>query len=242
MAKRLFDILFALLALLIAAPVVLIASLLIWLGDGRRPLYRGIRVGRGGRDFRMLKLRTMVAGGERLGGASSAATDWRLTPLGAQLRRWKLDELPQFWNVLIGEMSIVGPRPNVRTNGVDGYTVEEQRLLGVRPGITDLASIVFADEGEILSGAADPDALYDAVIRPWKNRLGLLYVEHRGLALDVCLIAITALALVSRRAALQQVNAILASLNADPELRQICERSAPLRAGEPPGANPATPS
>ena len=242
MTKRLFDIAVALLALLIAAPVVMIASLLIWLGDGRGPLYGGIRVGCGGRDFRMLKLRTMVAGAERLGGTSTAATDWRLTPLGAQLRRWKLDELPQFWNVLIGEMSIVGPRPNVRTNGVDRYTAEEQRLLSVRPGITDLASIVFADEGEILSGAADPDVLYDAVIRPWKNRLGLIYVQHRSLALDIRLVALTALALVSRRATLRQVNAILASLDADPELREICERSAPLPAGEPPGANPATPS
>ena len=242
MAKRLFDFVFALLALLIAAPVVMIASLLIWLGDGRGPIYRGVRVGRGGRDFRMLKLRTMVAGGERLGGTSTATTDWRLTPLGTQLRRWKLDELPQFWNVLIGEMSIVGPRPNVRVNGVDWYTIEEQRLLSVRPGITDLASIVFADEGEILSGAADPDALYEAVIRPWKNRLGLLYVRHRALALDVRLMAVTALALISRRAALRQVNAILARLGADPELREICERRAPLPAGEPPGANPATPS
>jgi lipopolysaccharide/colanic/teichoic acid biosynthesis glycosyltransferase len=241
MAKRSLDLVIALLATVLAAPLLALASLLIWLEDGHGPLYRGVRVGRGGRDFRMVKLRTMIAGGERLGGTSTAATDPRLTSLGAALRRWKIDELPQFWNVLAGDMSIVGPRPNTRTGGVDAYTAEESRLLTVRPGITDLASIVFADEGDILSGAADPDALYDAVIRPWKNRLGLLYVEHRSVALDLRLIALTALALVSRRFALRQVNAILARWNADPALRQTCARQGPLPAGTPPGRVAITP-
>jgi lipopolysaccharide/colanic/teichoic acid biosynthesis glycosyltransferase len=236
MAKRCLDIAVALLALLIAAPILVIASLLIWLEDGQGPLYFGIRVGRGGRDFRMIKLRTMVAGGERLGGTSTPATDWRLTPLGVALRRWKLDELPQFWNVLAGDMSVVGPRPNVRAGGVDRYTLKERWLLSVRPGITDIASIVFADEGEILRGASDPDALYDAIIRPWKNRLGLLYVKRRSLGLDIRLIAITALALVSRPAALRQVNAVLVRLSLDPELLEISARRGPLPAGAPPGA------
>ncbi len=234
MAKRCVDLVDALTAILLAAPLLAVAALLIWLADGHSPLYRGTRVGRGGRDFRMVKLRTMVAGGERLGGTSTAVTDWRLTSLGAVLRRWKIDELPQFWNVLVGDMSIVGPRPNTRTGGVDRYTAEEKRLLSIRPGITDLASIVFADEGEILSGASDPDALYDAVIRPWKNRLGLLYVQRRCLTLDLRLIAVTALALVSRRAALRRVNAILARVSADSELREICARQAPLPCGAPP--------
>jgi lipopolysaccharide/colanic/teichoic acid biosynthesis glycosyltransferase len=234
-AKRSLDIFVALLALVLATPLLAVASLLIWLEDGHAPFYRGTRVGRGGRDFRMVKLRTMVAGGERLGGTSTAATDWRLTSLGAALRRWKIDELPQFWNVLTGDMSIVGPRPNTRAGGVDRYTAEELRLLSVRPGITDLASIVFADEGQILSGAADPDALYDAVIRPWKNRLGLLYVERRRFALDVRLIGATAVALVSRQSALRQVNAILERWNADAGLRAICARRGPLPAGTPPG-------
>ena len=235
MAKRCLDIVVALLAILLATPVLLLASLLIWLEDGHGPLYRGVRVGRGGRDFRMVKLRTMVAGGERLGGTSTAATDWRLTSLGALLRRWKIDELPQFWNVLVGDMSVVGPRPNIRVGGVDHYTPEERKLLALRPGITDLASIVFADEGEILSGADDPDALYDAVIRPWKNRLGLLYVERRSMAIDLRLIAATAIALVSRGVALREVHAILEGWDADPALRAICEREGPLPAGLPPG-------
>lgn len=235
MAKRCLDIVVALLAILLATPVLLLASLLIWLEDGHGPLYRGVRVGRGGRDFRMVKLRTMVAGGERLGGTSTAATDWRLTLLGALLRRWKIDELPQFWNVLVGDMSVVGPRPNIRVGGVDHYTPEERKLLALRPGITDLASIVFADEGEILSGADDPDALYDAVIRPWKNRLGLLYVERRSMAIDLRLIAATAIALVSRGVALREVHAILEGWHADRALRAICEREGPLPAGLPPG-------
>jgi lipopolysaccharide/colanic/teichoic acid biosynthesis glycosyltransferase len=235
MSKRAFDILFSLAALMLVAPILAVACLLVWAQDGHSPLYRGVRVGRGGRDFRMIKLRTMVADGERLGGTSTSALDRRLTPLGAALRRYKLDELPQFWNVLLGEMSVVGPRPNTRRGGVDRYTAEELRLLAVRPGITDLASIVFADEGEILSGARDPDALYDSVIRPWKNRLGLLYVERLNLGLDLQLIGLTVVALVSRRDALRGVGAILDRWGADPQLQRICARQAPLPAGAPPG-------
>jgi lipopolysaccharide/colanic/teichoic acid biosynthesis glycosyltransferase len=235
MCKRFLDVAVALLALVLAAPVLVLAALLIWLEDGHGPVYRGTRVGRGGCDFRMFKLRTMVAGGDRLGGTSTAATDARLTARGALFRRWKIDELPQFLNVLVGDMSVVGPRPNIRAGGVDHYTAEEHKLLSVRPGITDIASIVFADEGDILSGSPDPDAMYDAVIRPWKNRLGLLYVAHRDLALDCRLIAATALALVSRRSALHQVNRMLARLDADPHLREICLRESPIPAGAPPG-------
>lgn len=235
MAKRTFDIILALFALVVAAPVLAVACLLIWAQDGHGPLFRGARVGRGGRDFRMLKLRTMVANGDRLGGPSTAASDQRLTPLGIALRRYKLDEMPQFWNVLVGDMSVVGPRPNIRLGGVDRYTAREQHLLSVRPGITDLASIVFADEGDILSGSDDPHALYDAVIRPWKNRLGLLYVERHNMALDLRLVGLTAVALVSRSAALRGVNAILSGWGADHELQRICARREPLPAGRPPG-------
>jgi lipopolysaccharide/colanic/teichoic acid biosynthesis glycosyltransferase len=235
MAKRLFDIVFSIIALIVVVPITAAASLLIWAHDGHAPLYRGLRVGRGGRDFRMVKLRTMVANGERLGGSSTAASDRRLTLLGAALRRFKLDELPQFWNVLVGDMSIVGPRPNVRPGGVDCYTMEERRLLTVRPGITDLASIVFSDEGEILKGSPDPDRLYDAVIRPWKNRLGLLYVERRDMTADACLIGLTVIALFSKPLALRGVGAMLHRWNADATLQSICERSQPLPAGAPPG-------
>jgi lipopolysaccharide/colanic/teichoic acid biosynthesis glycosyltransferase len=234
MAKRLFDLSFAAAALIVTLPILIPACFLIWLQDGHWPLYAGLRVGRGGRDFRMIKLRTMVANADRLGGSSTAISDSRLTPLGAMLRRCKIDELPQFWNVLTGDMSVVGPRPNVRNGGVDRYTLEELQLLSLRPGITDLASIVFADEGEILNGSADPDALYDSVIRPWKNRLGLIYVERRTMLMDLELVALTLLALFSRRAALRDVGDLLRRCDAPPELRRICARSEPLPAGEPP--------
>jgi hypothetical protein len=109
------------------------------------------------------------------------------------------------------------------------------QLLSVRPGVTDAASIVFADEGEILKGSADPDGLYDAVIRPWKNRLALLYVRHRSMATDLELIALTIMTLPSRRAALAAVDRMIARWGAPSELRRICARSDPLPAGEPPG-------
>jgi lipopolysaccharide/colanic/teichoic acid biosynthesis glycosyltransferase len=234
-AKRPFDIVFSLAAIVVSLPLVAISCFLVWAGDGQWPLYSGRRVGRHGREFSMFKLRTMVVGAEELGGSSTAASDRRLIPLGAALRRFKLDELPQFFNVLRGEMSVVGPRPNVRKGGVDRYTSEEKRLLSVRPGVTDLASIVFADEGEILRGSPDPDALYDSVIRPWKSRLALEYVDRRSLALDLRLIALTIVGLFSRRAALRGAERILVSWKVEPALQRICSRSEALPPGAPPG-------
>ena len=236
MGKRVVDVVFASLALVVSLPIIVVACLLIWAEDGRYPLYGGVRVGRGGRDFRMLKLRTMVADAQRFGGSSTAASDSRLTQLGPALRRFKIDELPQFWNVLVGDMSVVGPRPNVHAGGVDRYTAAETRLLSVRPGITDLASIVFSDEGLILNGAQDADALYDQVIRPWKSALGLLYVDSRSVWLDVRIIWLTAVAIVSHAAALRGVARILNGLAADEKLKRICRRLEPLPAATPPGA------
>jgi len=233
--KRTFDILVSALALALASPLMAVMMLLIWAQDGRPPLFMGVRVGCDQRDFRMAKLRSMRPDSEFQGAASTSRSDGRITPLGRIVRRWKLDEIPQFWNVLRGDMSLVGPRPNTRRGGVDRYNATEARLLSVRPGITDLASILFADEAEILDGAVDPDALYDAVIRPWKSRLGLLYIDHRDFATDVLIIALTALAAVSRPLALQGVDAILARWGASEELRRVCRRQEPPPRAEPPG-------
>jgi lipopolysaccharide/colanic/teichoic acid biosynthesis glycosyltransferase len=235
MAKRLIDILLSVLVLAIASPLLAGTMLLIWSGDRHSPFYRGARVGRGNGDFPMLKLRTMAIDAEYRGGTSTAGSDSRITALGRRLRRWKLDELPQFWNVLRGEMSIVGPRPNTRKGGVERYTPEEMRLLTVRPGITDLSSIVFSDEGDILDGAVDPDVLYDAVIRPWKSRLGLLYVDRRSLIMDIRIMWLTLVAIAAKPAALRGVDKILAKWGASDELRQICRRRTPLPRAEPPG-------
>ncbi|TCS14891.1 sugar transferase [Caulobacter sp. BK020] len=235
MAKRLFDVLLSLAILILVGPILAVLMALVWAQDGRSPLFLGVRVGRDGRDFRMVKLRSMTADSEFKGAASTTRSDARITPLGHVLRRWKLDELPQFWNVLRGQMSVVGPRPNTRRGGVDLYTTREMGLLSVRPGITDLASILFADEAEILDGAADPDALYDQVIRPWKSRLGLLYIERRTFWIDLRIIALTALGAISHAAALEGVDAILEDLGASDELRLVCRRGAPLPRAEPPG-------
>ena len=228
-AKRLFDVVVALLALALLWPLVALLALAIWLHDGRAPFYLSPRVGRDNRDFPMLKLRTMVPGADALGASSAARSDARITTLGRFLRRWKLDELPQFANVLLGHMSVVGPRPNVRRGGVDRYTPEEMGLLAVRPGLTDLASIVFADEAEILECAGDVQAAYDLLIRPWKCRLGLLYVARRSLAADVQLTALTFTAIVARPLALRLLDRLLRRWRADTTTRELCLRKEPLR-------------
>jgi lipopolysaccharide/colanic/teichoic acid biosynthesis glycosyltransferase len=229
--KRLLDIAIASAALIIFSPVIALLMLAVS-SDRGWPIYGGIRVGCGNRDFTMFKLRTMSIGSELTGGTSTSRSDPRVTLIGRHLRRWKLDELPQFWNVLVGDMSLVGPRPNTRRGGVDRYTADEMRLLTVRPGITDLSSIVFSDEGDILEGAADADAAYDRLIRPWKSELGLLYIERRSFVLDLQIIALTAIAILSRPTALREVGRVLGRLNASPALIAICRRRGPLPAAE----------
>lgn len=194
--KRILDVLVSGVLLLLTLPLSIYATLQVWLEDRGPVLYRARRVGRHGRDFTMLKFRTMVLDAERLGGSSTATTDPRLTRAGRRLRRWKLDEVPQLVNVIRGDMSLVGPRPQVRWD-VDRYTAPEQALLEVRPGITDWASIRFSNEGEILAGHEDPDAAYDLLIRPEKMTLALKYVEQRSLRTDIGILIRTAAALFS---------------------------------------------
>lgn len=155
-------------------------------------IYAGRRAGRGGQEFRMYKFRTMVTDADKIGGPSTADTDPRLTRTGRFLRRYKLDELPQLVNVLKGDMSFVGPRPQV-TDEVARYTPEEREILSMRPGITDWASLRFHNEGEILAGHADPDAAYAELIRPEKMRLGLEYVRRGTFRDDLDILVKTAL-------------------------------------------------
>ncbi|MBM4275496.1 MAG: sugar transferase, partial [Deltaproteobacteria bacterium] len=152
----------------------------------------GERVGLHGKPFRIFKFRTMVVNAEKIGGTSTGEDDPRITRIGKVLRHYKLDELPQLFNVLQGEMSLVGPRPQVPW-AVKLYTPEQQRVLTVRPGITDFASIVFKNEGEILSGSLDPDAEYLAKIHPVKMRLALDYVNNKSFFLDLKIILKTIL-------------------------------------------------
>jgi lipopolysaccharide/colanic/teichoic acid biosynthesis glycosyltransferase len=234
-AKRAVDIAIAAVALLIAAPAILAAGLLVWIGDGGPIFFVGPRVGRGNRDFGMVKLRSMTVDAPNRGGTSVARGDPRVTRIGAILRRSKLDELPQLWNVLRGEMSLVGPRPNTRSGGVDRYTDAELQLLTVPPGVTDLASIVFSDEAAILATTDEADHRYDRLIRPWKSRLGLLYVERHTLATDLTILLLTLVAIVAKPVALRGVAVLLKHWGADPELRAVCRRDEPPRDGIPPG-------
>lgn len=236
LAKRILDVVASGLGLLVCLPVLLGAGALIWLEDRHGPLYAAPRVGRRGRRFQMIKLRSMVVRADRTGVDSTAKSDPRITRVGSVIRRLKLDEVSQLWNVLRGDMSLVGPRPNVERD-VRLYTAVERRLLELRPGITDFASIVFADEGEILEGAADPDLRYNQVIRPWKNRLALHYVDRRTLWLDFQLMLATVLQGLSRRRALVWVGAMLEATGADPMLVAVARRAAPLAAAPPPGAS-----
>lgn len=233
--KRAFDVLFSAAVLLVAWPIMATALLLVWLQDFHSPIYKARRVGKGDRDFLMVKVRSMVANADRTGVNSTGGHDNRITPVGRYIRKLKLDEVSQFWNVLKGDMSVVGPRPQVRAQGVDLYTPEEMRLLSVRPGVTDLSSIVFSDEGDILEGAADADALYNQIIRPWKSRLGLLYIDRRTLWLDIRIIWLTGLAITSKPAALAGVHKILIELGADPRLIEVCQREGKPPAADPPG-------
>ncbi len=234
--KRALDLVIAIVALLVLSPLLLVISLAIWLQDFRSPLYVAPRVGRAAVVFRMVKFRSMAAGADRTGVDSTSADDRRITRIGALLRSCKLDELPQLWNVLTGAMSLVGPRPQVARE-VNLYTPVERGLLDVRPGITDLASIVFADEGEILAGRPDPDLAYNQLIRPWKSRLGLLYVRRRSVVLDLRLLWLTVVALVSRRRALASIGQLLVRLDAEPQLCQVALRVEPLLPCAPPGAS-----
>jgi lipopolysaccharide/colanic/teichoic acid biosynthesis glycosyltransferase len=184
----------------------------------------------------MIKLRSMVAGADKIGIDSTSASDNRITWVGHLVRRYKIDEFSQLWNVFKGDMSLVGPRPNVERE-VALYTDEERHLLDVRPGVTDLASIVFSDEGDILAGSEDPDVRYNQIIRPWKSRLGLLYVEKRNLLLDFIIIGLTIIAILSRSRALVGVQRVLDKLEADPLLRKIALRQETLQPYPPPGSN-----
>ena len=175
MFKRLIDFSISLLLLLIFSPLLFLLSFLVYLQDFRHPLYMPSRVGFRGRNFTMFKMRSMVFNADSTGVDSTSSTDSRITPLGSFIRRFKIDELTQLINVLLGTMSLVGPRPNVQTE-VDLYTKVELSLLSVKPGITDISSIVFSDEGDILSEFDDPDLAYNQYIRPYKSSLGLFYI------------------------------------------------------------------
>jgi lipopolysaccharide/colanic/teichoic acid biosynthesis glycosyltransferase len=183
-------------ALIACSPVIAVSALVVRLDSPGPAFYHGRRVGREGREFHILKLRSMVAGSELKGPAVTSAGDARITRVGRFLRRSKLDELPQLWNVVTGDMSLVGPRPE-HPDYVKLYSPEQRRVLSVRPGITSPASLAFGDEEGILASAGGEQA-YATTIMPRKLKLDLEYIQRQSLLYDLQVLART-VGLVARR-------------------------------------------
>ena len=234
--KRGFDIIASLIGLLIFSPLLTLFTLLIWLQDFKSPFYISNRVGKNEKIFKIIKLRSMIINADKKGIDSTSLNDERITRIGHFIRSYKLDELSQLWNVFKGDMSLVGPRPNVKRE-TDIYTSTERELLSVKPGITDFASIVFADEGEILSGVKDPDISYNQLIRPGKSELGLFYISHQSFLLDIFILILTVITIFSRAKSLSLLTYTLKKLGAKTELVELAGRKKPLVPMPPPGAS-----
>lgn len=200
MAKRFFDLFFSGVGLLLLSPAFLLLAIAIKLNSSGPIFYRGVRVGRFGAPFKIYKFRSMVADAEKRGASSTSNTDMRVTSVGHFIRKFKFDEFSQLINVFLGDMSLVGPRPEVQ-KFVDMYTEEEKLILTMRPGITDWSSIKFHNEGDIIeaSGIADADEAYAKLIRPEKLRLQLKYVREQNLFVDIKIIICTILTIFSTR-------------------------------------------
>ena len=234
--KRLLDLFGSFFGLLVGSPILIAVMILVWFQDFKTPLYVAPRVGRFGQGFRMIKLRSMIVDADKSGVNSTSANDTRITPIGHFIRKFKLDELTQLWNVLIGDMSLVGPRPNVKSE-TEGYTSVEKNLLSVRPGITDFSSIVFSDEGKILENMENPDLAYNQLIRPWKSRLGLIYIENQTLFLDLQLIFYTVVGILTKKKVLTWVVIKLQNLNVDENVIAMSARNLELYPFPPPGTD-----
>jgi|688.fasta_scaffold258464_2 lipopolysaccharide/colanic/teichoic acid biosynthesis glycosyltransferase len=190
--KRMIDLSASLVFLLILGPLLFVIGIAIMITDFGPPLYLGSRVGRNGKEFKICKFRTMQLNAESFGPSSTSLNDPRITAVGGFLRSTKLDELPQLWNVFRGQMSLVGPRPQVKW-AVEMYTALERKILLARPGISDYASLVYRDEAVILAASTDPDADYLRLIAPGKLRLGVEYVENIGFYSDFRILLATLL-------------------------------------------------
>lgn len=177
---RFCDIVLSCLGLLLLSPLFVVVAVWIVIDNPGPVFYRQMRVGKDGKDFGLLKFRSMRIGADKESLITIGEHDSRITRAGYYIRKYKLDELPQLWNVLVGDMSLVGPRPEVRKY-VDMYTDEQRLVLSVRPGITDYASIEYIDENRILAQAEDPDRTYIEEIMPAKIAMNMRYIEHQTL-------------------------------------------------------------
>lgn len=177
---RFFDILFSIIGLVLLSPLFTVLYLLIRIESQGGGFYSQERIGKNGKPFKLFKFRSMRIGSDKKGLITIGEKDNRITKTGFILRKYKLDELPQLWNVFIGDMSLVGPRPEVEKY-TDLYTEEQKQVLQVRPGITDWASIKYVDENKILGESKDPDDAYVNLIMPNKIKLNMVYIQHQTL-------------------------------------------------------------
>ncbi|HOE39184.1 MAG TPA: sugar transferase [Bacteroidales bacterium] len=194
--KRIFDLLFSFLGLVILSPFLLIIAILIVIDSKGDIFYLQQRVGKDNKDFNIFKFRTMRPNSDRQGLLTVGAKDSRITKIGVSLRKYKIDELPQLINVLIGNMSFVGPRPEVRKY-VDLYNSEQKKVLTVKPGITDYASIKYSNENELLAKSKNPEKTYIEEIMPAKLELNLKYIKEASLLTDIKIIFKTFVKIVS---------------------------------------------
>lgn len=234
--KRIFDLIFAFSLLIIFCIPLAIVCFLIFIQDFKSPLYMAPRVAKNDGEFTMIKLRSMVHNADANKVDSTKKDDVRITFIGKVVRKLKFDELAQIINVLNGTMSFVGPRPQVRRD-VNLYTNAEKEILHATPGITDFASIVFSDEGNILEGSDDPDLKYNQVIRPWKSRLAIFYIRNQSIILDLKLIFLTVYNFLNREKTLMIISSILSDLNASNSLVEVVKRKNALTPYPPPGSD-----
>ena len=234
--KRLSDIIISSIVLILTSPVLIVFSLLIFLQDFRSPFYVSYRTGKNEKPFKMIKIRSMVINADKSGVDSTSAGDSRITSLGKIIRKYKIDELAQLINVLFGDMSLVGPRPNVKRE-TDIYTDLEKSILLVQPGITDISSIVFSDEEEILKYSKNPDIDYNQLIRPGKSWLCIYYIQNWSLILDFKILILTFISIFNKKLSLLYLSKVVNNLSAPKFLIEIVERKKKLVPMKPPGSN-----
>ena len=234
--NRWIEFFLALIILIVLSPVFIIIAILIFLTDFQSPFFISKRVGQYGSEFNMYKFRSMKNDAKLNHIVSTSDSDLRITWIGKVIRKFKLDEFSQIGNILLGDMRFVGPRPNVKVE-TDLYTIEEQKILTIKPGITDISSIVFADLNTILSQSKNVNLDYNQLVRPWKSRLAIIYVQNRSFYLDMNLILLTVCNIFFRKFTLKLIQKIVSIYSSDELLIQISRREIPLFSYPPPGSN-----
>ena len=227
MLKILLDKFISIIVLLIFSPIIVIFLILVFLKDFSNPIYISIRVGKNFKNFNLLKIRSMISNADKTGVTSTSANDKRITNIGKFIRKFKIDEILQLINVIMGDMSLVGPRPQIPSE-VKLYTEFEKDLLLIKPGITDFSSIIFSDEAQILKNSLDPNEDYNKLIRPWKSKLGVFYVNNYNFYIDLKLIFLTILSIINRETALKSVSELLEKLKAEDDLTIVAKRKCNL--------------